>query len=138
MSLDFDPLGGELFEYPSNVINLLFQEPGLVRYLGRQRFQPVHAAGHRHSCLLPGFYPGFPLPQSPFERLHLPARRFQTPQKLYLVMEFCAGGDMFHHLRKENKFGEERAKFYAAEIVLALECLHIHGVIYRYPPYLPT
>lgn len=38
---------------------------------------------------------------------------------------------MFYHLRKEIKFNEERTRFYAAEIVLALECLHNNGVIYR-------
>lgn len=38
---------------------------------------------------------------------------------------------MFYHLRKENFFREDRARFYAAEIVLALETLHRHGVIYR-------
>lgn len=38
---------------------------------------------------------------------------------------------MFYHLRKNVKFSEGRSKFYAAEIVAALECLHKHEVIYR-------
>jgi serine/threonine protein kinase len=39
-------------------------------------------------------------------------------------MEFINGGELFHHLKKETRFTEERAKFYAAEITLALEYLH--------------
>jgi len=34
-------------------------------------------------------------------------------------------------LRKETRFNEERTRFYAAEIVLALECLHSNGIVYR-------
>lgn len=56
---------------------------------------------------------------------------FQTPDKLYLVMEYLPGGELFFHLRKEKKFDEERAKFYAAEIILALEYLHSKNIIYR-------
>lgn len=41
------------------------------------------------------------------------------------------GGELFFHLRKEIKFTEDRARYYAAEIILALECLHGNGIIYR-------
>lgn len=41
------------------------------------------------------------------------------------------GGELFYHLRKEQRFDEDRTWFYAAEIVLALEYLHKNGVIYR-------
>lgn len=41
------------------------------------------------------------------------------------------GGELFYHLRREQRFSEDRAKFYAAEILLALECLHNNRVIYR-------
>lgn len=34
-------------------------------------------------------------------------------------------------LKKEKKFSEVRAKFYAAQILLALECLHQHNIVYR-------
>ena len=57
---------------------------------------------------------------------------FQTPQKLYFVMDFLNGGELFFHLRRERKFPENRAKLYAAEITIALEALHSHGIIYRY------
>jgi serine/threonine protein kinase len=56
---------------------------------------------------------------------------FQTPEKLYFVIDFLNGGELFWHLRKETRFSEDRTRFYAAEIVLALECLHKNGVIYR-------
>uniref|UniRef100_A0A6B2L9G5 Protein kinase domain-containing protein n=1 Tax=Arcella intermedia TaxID=1963864 RepID=A0A6B2L9G5_9EUKA len=56
---------------------------------------------------------------------------FQTPEKLYFVMDYINGGELFYHLQKEKKFTEERVRFYAAEIVLGLEYLHTAGVIYR-------
>ena len=56
---------------------------------------------------------------------------FQTPERLYFVIDFLNGGELFFHLRKETKFQESRARFYAAEIILALECLHGNGIIYR-------
>lgn len=46
-------------------------------------------------------------------------------------MEFINGGELFYHLKKERKFDENRAKFYAAEIICALDYLHRNGVIYR-------
>ena len=56
---------------------------------------------------------------------------FQTPERLYFVIDFLNGGELFFHLRKETKFSQERTRFYAAEIVMALECLHSNGIIYR-------
>ncbi len=56
---------------------------------------------------------------------------FQTDSKLYLVLDFLAGGELFYHLREETKFSVERAKFYIASIILALEHLHTHNIIYR-------
>lgn len=41
------------------------------------------------------------------------------------------GGELFFHLRKSYKFNEERAKIYAAELVLAIEYLHKNNIIYR-------
>lgn len=46
-------------------------------------------------------------------------------------MDFLNGGELFFHMRKANKFDEGRIKFYAAEIILALEYLHKKGIIYR-------
>eukprot|EP01130_Rhizamoeba_saxonica_P008780 TRINITY_DN3556_c0_g1_i1.p1 TRINITY_DN3556_c0_g1~~TRINITY_DN3556_c0_g1_i1.p1 ORF type:complete len:274 (-),score=57.29 TRINITY_DN3556_c0_g1_i1:33-854(-) len=56
---------------------------------------------------------------------------FQTEDKLYLVMEYVNGGELFYHLQKEKKFSLERTQFYTAEIVLGLEYLHQNNIIYR-------
>jgi len=56
---------------------------------------------------------------------------FQTEDRLYLVMDYMSGGELFFHLQKEEKFPEARAKFYAAEICLALEHIHSLNIIYR-------
>lgn len=53
---------------------------------------------------------------------------FQTPQKLYFILDYCAGGELFFHLSKMGKFSEDLARFYAAEMVLALEYLHNLGI----------
>ena len=56
---------------------------------------------------------------------------FQTADKLFFVLDYCAGGELFFHLGKMGRFPEDRAKFYAAQITLALEYVHKLGVIYR-------
>ncbi|QLG75098.1 hypothetical protein HG535_0H04250 [Zygotorulaspora mrakii] len=56
---------------------------------------------------------------------------FQTPADLYLVTDFMSGGELFWHLQKEGRFSEDRAKFYIAELVLALEYLHDNDIVYR-------
>lgn len=56
---------------------------------------------------------------------------FQSPGKLYLVLEFLAGGELFMQLEKEGVFMEDQASFYLAEIILAIGHLHSMGIIYR-------
>lgn len=56
---------------------------------------------------------------------------FQTSDKLYMIMNFVNGGELFFHLKRARKFKEDRARFYAAEICLALQHLHTHEYIYR-------
>ncbi|EXJ57290.1 AGC protein kinase [Cladophialophora yegresii CBS 114405] len=57
---------------------------------------------------------------------------FQDHEKLYLILEYASGGELFRHLELEKFFSEEVAAFYIAEIVLALDYLHnTMGVIYR-------
>lgn len=56
---------------------------------------------------------------------------FQSPGKLYFVLAFVNGGELFYHLTKERRFDINRARFYIAELLCALECLHGFGVIYR-------
>ena len=61
-------------------------------------------------------------------RLHY---AFQTEGKLYLILQFLKGGDLFTRLSKEVMFTEEDVKFYLAELALALDHLHGLGIIYR-------
>jgi serine/threonine protein kinase len=56
---------------------------------------------------------------------------FQTKEKLFLVMDFLAGGELFQRLGKEGIFLEDQAAFYLAEIILALEHLHNHNILHR-------
>ncbi|KAJ4314249.1 cAMP-dependent protein kinase catalytic subunit [Fusarium piperis] len=56
---------------------------------------------------------------------------FQDTKNLYMVMDFVEGGELFSLLRKSGRFPNPVAKFYAAEVTLALEYLHSKNVIYR-------
>eukprot|EP00002_Diphylleia_rotans_P020946 TRINITY_DN4074_c0_g1_i1.p1 TRINITY_DN4074_c0_g1~~TRINITY_DN4074_c0_g1_i1.p1 ORF type:complete len:396 (-),score=71.54 TRINITY_DN4074_c0_g1_i1:190-1377(-) len=56
---------------------------------------------------------------------------FQTEDKVYMVLDYINGGELFYHLKKERRFNEERVQFYAAELTLAMEYLHRINVIYR-------
>ncbi|CAN6448284.1 unnamed protein product [Victoria cruziana] len=58
---------------------------------------------------------------------------FETEKFSCLVMEFCPGGDL-HTLRQRQPgkhFSEQAAKFYVAEVLLAVEYLHMLGIVYR-------
>ena len=56
---------------------------------------------------------------------------FQTEERIYFIMPFIRGGELFQHLRKEKFFKEDKARFYAASMGIALEYLHKHGIVYR-------
>ena len=56
---------------------------------------------------------------------------FQTKKSLYMITEFMAGGEMFHHLHDCGHFDENRTRFYIAELVLAIDHLHKHNILYR-------
>eukprot|EP00928_Gymnodinium_smaydae_P062554 TRINITY_DN46392_c0_g1_i1.p1 TRINITY_DN46392_c0_g1~~TRINITY_DN46392_c0_g1_i1.p1 ORF type:complete len:477 (+),score=105.17 TRINITY_DN46392_c0_g1_i1:92-1522(+) len=56
---------------------------------------------------------------------------FQTPGKLFFVLEYCPGGELFFHLSRAKRFPEARARFYASELVLAIGYLHSMKIIYR-------
>jgi protein-serine/threonine kinase len=56
---------------------------------------------------------------------------FQDEYKLYIITEFMQGGEMFFHLHKEKRFSNEKARFYIIEIILAIEFLHKHNMLYR-------
>jgi classical protein kinase C/novel protein kinase C epsilon type len=55
---------------------------------------------------------------------------FQTESRIYFVMEFVSGGDLMWHIQHQQ-FSEKRAKFYAAEVLLALEYFHKNNIVYR-------
>ncbi|UXI15247.1 ubiquitin carboxyl-terminal hydrolase 5 [Sarcoptes scabiei] len=56
---------------------------------------------------------------------------FQTQSRLFFVIEFVRGGDLMFHMQQQRRLPEEHARFYAAEITLALNFLHERGIIYR-------
>lgn len=58
---------------------------------------------------------------------------FQSTERLYYVMEYCAGGELYHFLQSQphHRLPEHVVRFYAAEVLLALEYLHMKGFIYR-------
>lgn len=56
---------------------------------------------------------------------------FQNDAKLYMILDYFTGGELFFHLKNKGKFDLYRAKFYAAEIASALECLHNNKIVYR-------
>ena len=56
---------------------------------------------------------------------------FQTQERIYFVMNFIRGGELFKHLLNCKFFPEDKAKFYSAIVGLALEYLHTHGIVYR-------
>ncbi|CAM9564169.1 unnamed protein product [Laminaria digitata] len=56
---------------------------------------------------------------------------FQTRDKLFFVLDYCAGGELFFHLAKLGKFPEARSRFYSAEITLALQHVHRLNIVYR-------
>ncbi|XP_058125183.1 uncharacterized protein LOC131293998 [Anopheles ziemanni] len=56
---------------------------------------------------------------------------FQTDSKLYVVLDFVIGGELFTHLFKRESFTEDEVRIYIAEIVVAIEQLHKLGILYR-------
>jgi serine/threonine protein kinase len=58
-------------------------------------------------------------------------RAFQTKDKLFFLLDYCAGGELFFQLGRVGRFEESRSKFYAAQITLALEYMHSLNIIYR-------
>lgn len=56
---------------------------------------------------------------------------FQTKDKLYMILDYINGGELFYHLKKEGRFAENRVKLYAAEIASALDHLHSLDIVYR-------
>ena len=56
---------------------------------------------------------------------------FQTEERLYLVMDYVAGGDMYYHLKNTRRFPEDTVRIWAAQMVLAIGYLHKLSIVYR-------
>lgn len=56
---------------------------------------------------------------------------FQTKEKLFLLLDYCSGGDLSKQIQYEGKFKESKAKFYICEIILAIGELHKKDIIFR-------
>ena len=56
---------------------------------------------------------------------------FQTRQKLYLILDYHPGGELFYHLSRRGRFREHQVLVYAAEISMALGYLHDKDIVYR-------
>ena len=56
---------------------------------------------------------------------------FQTRERLFLILDYCPGGDLGKVIAKEKRLSEERARIYLSEIILALEDLHKRNIIFR-------
>ena len=66
---------------------------------------------------------------SPFVvKLHF---AFQNDKNLYFVLDYCYGGELFNLLQKRKRLSEEETRFYTAQLVLAIEHLHKHDIVYR-------
>ncbi len=61
-------------------------------------------------------------------RLHA---AMQDERHLYMLLEYAPGGELFHYLRRAGRFSVGATRFYIAELVLAIEYLHAHGIVYR-------
>lgn len=56
---------------------------------------------------------------------------FEMNKNLYFVMEYCPGGELFTLIQKNVRLSESQARFFAAQLVLAVEILHSKDIIYR-------
>lgn len=56
---------------------------------------------------------------------------FMDKEKLYFVLDYCNGGELFFYLTNLRRFREDAARFYSASILLALKHLHELNVVYR-------
>lgn len=82
--------------------------------------------GSTHSGLVGGT-----LPTAYFRVVSVPDPLPFSPARLFLVIEYVNGGDLMFHMQRQRKLPEEHARFYAAEICIALNFLHERGIIYR-------
>ncbi|CBZ25616.1 protein kinase A catalytic subunit [Leishmania mexicana MHOM/GT/2001/U1103] len=58
-------------------------------------------------------------------------RGYMDKNRLYILLEYVVGGELFSHLRKAGKFPNDVSKFYCAEVILAFDYLHSKSIVYR-------
>lgn len=56
---------------------------------------------------------------------------FETKFYIAFVLEYCSGGELFYHLRRQGRLSEKDAKFYFVEICIGIAYLHSNGIVYR-------
>jgi len=56
---------------------------------------------------------------------------FSDKEKLYFVLDYCNGGELFFYLTNLRRFKEDAARFYSSTILLALKALHDDSIVYR-------
>jgi protein-serine/threonine kinase len=56
---------------------------------------------------------------------------FHSKNKLFFVLDYCPGGELFFYLSNLGRFKEDTTRFYSSNILLAIECLHEANVLYR-------
>lgn len=56
---------------------------------------------------------------------------FQTTESLFMVIQFCSGGDLSQYLELEGQFTEKKARIYISEMICAIESLHENNIIFR-------
>ncbi|KAJ2989445.1 hypothetical protein NUW58_g3461 [Xylaria curta] len=113
--------------YPSSEVRVTkgkysLNDFDLLRTLGTGSFGRVHLVQSKHNQR---FYAVKVLKKAQVVKMK------QDAKNLYMVMDFVEGGELFSLLRKSGRFPNPVAKFYAAEVTLALEYLHSRNIIYR-------
>lgn len=56
---------------------------------------------------------------------------FQDDKRLFMLMEFVNGGELFSYLRREGRLPNDHSRFYTGEIILAFAYIHLMHVVYR-------
>lgn len=114
---------GQVYQVRKRDTNRIYAMKVLSKKVIVQKKEVAHTVGERNILVRTA------LTESPF--IVGLKFSFQTPSDLYLVTDYMSGGELFWHLQREGKFSEPRAKFYIAELILALEHLHNYDIVYR-------
>lgn len=58
-------------------------------------------------------------------------KAFQDDRRVYFILEYAHGGDLFAQIGAEGRLPDDHAKFYAAELLMVFHTLESHGIVYR-------